>query len=620
MQLAKPFGGKTGFSAGLIAGLFFSAILVWQANHYLPFLSDDALISLRYLRRFLHGEGLTWTSGRPVEGYSNLLWILLLAIPGAFGVELVSAARILGIGCAALIIASVLLWYLRNRATKPGWMALGAGLLFYCLAAPTAVWAIGGLEQPLYACLLGITIPLGFSIMESDDVGWKAVFATSFTLGLLCLTRPDGPIFVAGLVLALVLAWGIDKSRRRWRLLLTLISLPLFCYAGHTVFRLYYYGEPVANTALVKLNPSLHHLSEGLKYVSGGMVSLAPFSFIAGFYLIASLWNRSARKRSVLLLLFSALWITYLIVIGGDIFPAYRLFVPLIPVFAFALIEAIAFVQSFFKVRKFAAWVVASVLVVLFVVYGRIQFRNPESQRAKTELWEWDGQVLGLFLKKAFGREQPLVAVTAAGCIPYWSELPSLDMLGLNDYYLPRHPPPDLGQGYLAHELGDGKYVMDQKPDIIIFHAGVQKAVFRSGMEMQKSGDLSRWYAPVKVRGTYPYAYQATVWMRKESDKIGIRQKPDEIEIPGYLLNANRNSVAQFNAEDKLIVPVSLKDLAGIDFPAPSSGSWACEVVSRSAGATDCKVMQGGPTMRVRVTTSSSAPVEIEKIILKRLP
>jgi hypothetical protein len=620
MQSAKPFNGKMGLLVGVIAWLGFSAILILHANHYMPFLSDDALISLRYLRRFLHGEGLTWTAGRPVEGYSNLLWILLLAVPGAFGVDLVTAARVLGTGCAVLVIASVLLCYSRNRAPKPGWTALTAGLLFYCLAAPTAVWAIGGLEQPLCAFLLSITIPLGFSIMESTELELTKTFAASLMLGLLCLARPDGPIFTAALVLALVSAWGISESRRRWRVLLALVSLPLLCYAGQTAFRLHYYGEPVANATLVKFTPSLHHLSEGLKYVAGGMSSLAPLSFIAVIYLVASLWVPSARNRGVLLLLFAALWIAYLIVIGGDVFPAYRHFVPLIVVFAFALIEAIRSAYAFCKAKKFPAWVVAPGLIVLFVVYGTIQFRNSENQRAKKELWEWDGQVLGLFLKKAFGQQEPLIAVTAAGCIPYWSELPSLDMLGLNDYYLPRHPPKDLGQGYLGHELGDGKHVMDQKPDVIIFHAGVYKPVFRSGVEMQQSGDLFRLYAPVKVLGTFPYAYPATVWIRKDSDKIGIRRRPDEVEIPGFLLNSNRNSVAQLNGEDKLIVPVSSKEPAGITISTPSPGNWTCEVVSRNPQAAGCQLTQADSTMRILVTTSSSVPVEIEKIFLKKAP
>ena len=46
----------------------FAGILLLNAWHYYPFLSDDALISLRYARRMLTGHGLSWTDGQPVEG------------------------------------------------------------------------------------------------------------------------------------------------------------------------------------------------------------------------------------------------------------------------------------------------------------------------------------------------------------------------------------------------------------------------------------------------------------------------------------------------------------------------------------------------------------------------
>ena len=38
-------------------------VLVLHAVSYLPFISDDALISLRYAQRLLDGGGLTWNDG-----------------------------------------------------------------------------------------------------------------------------------------------------------------------------------------------------------------------------------------------------------------------------------------------------------------------------------------------------------------------------------------------------------------------------------------------------------------------------------------------------------------------------------------------------------------------------
>ena len=37
---------------------------------------DDAYISFRYAQNLLDGHGLVFNPGDPVEGYSNLLWVL----------------------------------------------------------------------------------------------------------------------------------------------------------------------------------------------------------------------------------------------------------------------------------------------------------------------------------------------------------------------------------------------------------------------------------------------------------------------------------------------------------------------------------------------------------------
>ena len=93
----------------------FTVLLVWHARHYLPFISDDALISLRYADRLIRGQGLTWTDGPPVEGYSNLLWILLVAAPGLVGVDLIDAARVIGIAATLVVIGALALPVLRGR-------------------------------------------------------------------------------------------------------------------------------------------------------------------------------------------------------------------------------------------------------------------------------------------------------------------------------------------------------------------------------------------------------------------------------------------------------------------------------------------------------------------------
>ncbi len=123
------------------------AALAFHAKRYYPFVSDDALISLRYAERLMEGRGLTWNDGEWVEGYSNLLWVLACALLGWLGIDLVVALRVLGLlGMGAAIAAIVCCFAPKDpRSALP---AL-AGSLGMALTGSFAIWSVGGLEQQL---------------------------------------------------------------------------------------------------------------------------------------------------------------------------------------------------------------------------------------------------------------------------------------------------------------------------------------------------------------------------------------------------------------------------------------------------------------------------------------
>ena len=71
---------------------------------------EDVFITLRYVRNFLAGGGLVFSSGASlpaVEGYSNLLWTMMLAAVGALGARLDVAARLLSHAALALLLVAV---------------------------------------------------------------------------------------------------------------------------------------------------------------------------------------------------------------------------------------------------------------------------------------------------------------------------------------------------------------------------------------------------------------------------------------------------------------------------------------------------------------------------------
>src|SRR5689334_4151274 len=88
-----PRRSWTGYAAWLVI----AALLVLQCWRFHDFVVDDAYISFRYARRLVQGLGLTWTDGPRVEGYSDLLWVLLVAALDPFGTDALPGARVLGI-------------------------------------------------------------------------------------------------------------------------------------------------------------------------------------------------------------------------------------------------------------------------------------------------------------------------------------------------------------------------------------------------------------------------------------------------------------------------------------------------------------------------------------------
>ncbi len=591
-QKAKIRDGLGGIptAATVIAAVVIAAVvLAIHAARYLPFFEDDAFISLRYAQRLLSGKGLTWTDGPRVEGYSNLLWILLVSGLGRLGIDLVAAARGLGflstLGAAAAIIA----W---GAMLRIRWLSTLIAVLSFVLAVPVAAWSIGGLEQPLVAGLLAWSIVLIHPLLVSPQNQSRRWTAPSILLGLLCLTRPDSPILVASILLALVLVRGFGRDGLRTAV--RLAAIPFLCIVGQQIFRLAYYGRWLPNPALVKITPSHRHLLDGLDYLTGGFAALMPVSLLAIAAALAGLRDRSTRPRMIALCTTGLLWAVYLLLIGGDVFRSWRAWIPLIVVMVMALCVGLRLIERKVSRRSGAALaLMAGAALAIFVVVQNGDYRN---QRLLACQSEWDGQVVGWMLKEGFGSAAPLLALDPAGSIPYWSELPCLDMLGLNDDYLPRHPPPDFGRGFLGHELGDGAYVLGRKPDLVLFKDpfGRKTGVYRSGREMQALPEFREQYTLVNFEGRRPYGVRSMIWVRRMSERIGIREEGQHLMVPSYLLNAHDETVAYVSAPRQFAVDVSRERPAGIRDLTLGAGHWRAEAVAdgpvivtaRLAGAT----------------------------------
>jgi len=609
------------------------AVLAVHAWHYLPFISDDTLISLRYARRFIEGHGLTWTDGPPVEGYSNLLWVLLVSALGWLGVDLIDAARGLGLALSALGLAAVV--HATRAQTLPTAICALIGCLWLALSTPVAVWAIGGLEQPLVLVLLSWALVWSFPLVDGRPVSSRDIALPSVPLALLCLTRPDGPLFAASVGLAVVMAGRLCWASVKRAALLGV--LPIAAVLGQLAFRLVYYGEWIPNTARIKLVPSEKHMLGGWEYLQEGCWAMGPVLLPAAVAAMALLLERKMRPRALLLLVPTVVWSIYVVVIGGDIFPAWRHFIPLLVTSALAV--SLAAEQVTRRVPR--PWVTALLVVAatgLLTAHVLRQPEDPRNHRATTERWEWDGQVTGLLLKRAFGDRQPLLAVDGAGCVPYWSELPAIDMLGLSDHYIAHHPPHDVGRGQLGHAFGDGQYVWDREPDLIVFGPrGRREARFRAGKQMQRRPRWERRYALIRAEGRHPHKVRCWIFVHRTSDKVGIRRTDDQVVVPAYLFNGNSRTIARLNRGGEFVIRATSEHPASIENLVIPPGSWSVEpetsgphrIAVRCHG-TDLLLASGPPPLQLIVppqgqpldiTIRGVAPetVEISEVVFRRL-
>lgn len=587
-------------------------VIFIQALYYYPFLSDDALISLRYADRLIDGNFLTWNDGENVEGYSNLLWILMNAALGLFGIDLIVSVRLLGFVSVSLI--PVLFFY--DRIYKKGKSIddLWLGAAFYSFSAPVIVWAIGGLEQPLLMLLYALSIfllPRFFAESSSP----KNILLLALTFSLMILTRPDTPLFIIAFTIAFILHGSPLLNKQKIITLLKILSFPIAVFIGQLTFRIIFYNDILPNTAYIKITPSGNHLFHGLEYVFGALFFMLPFSVLAFKQLFTSSKYKSSPEY-LYILIFLILYIPYLIFIGGDLFPAYRHISVVVVAFLWLILDSNHHVKLFLSglERYFGKAVKPFLLPLLLVLFIGLQYINTASRRARGERWEWIGKELGITLKQAFSDSQPLVAVTAAGCIPYWSELPSLDMLGLNDKHIAKHRPVDLGDGILGHEHGDGEYVLSRQPDLIIFSVG-NYPTYRTGLELEQ---IDRFHEEYKIISIFlnESDYYSKVYVRLNSPKVGITHSEDKVEIPGYLFADTMTIFSEVNSGE-LKLKLFHHQKAVLKIP-KLNGKYVIEQYSLPDGITQL-ITNDSLFTNLSIKNLSYEAVYVEKVILRKI-
>jgi hypothetical protein len=241
----------------LAYGLYRAIALRW--------ISDDAFITMRYVKNFVEGNGLVYNIGERVEGYTHFLWLMLLAASKAIGFDPVDASMWFGIAAYAGILVLLLAISFREKKKNPKaiWLPIAAAL--FALNYDTAEWASGGLETSFYTLLILAAFYLWFYSRFSEQ---RRLLLTGIALALVSLTRPDGVLFTATAVVLL----SVSGFRRKQSFLsisksIGILILPSVAIGiPYLIWKYFYYGDLLPLTYYAK-SADENYFGQGFFYI-----------------------------------------------------------------------------------------------------------------------------------------------------------------------------------------------------------------------------------------------------------------------------------------------------------------------------------------------------------------
>jgi hypothetical protein len=472
---------ELGAALALIIGIVGAVRLAW--------LCDDAYISFRYADNLVHGLGLVFNAGERVEGYSNFLWTVGVALGMGLGVDPEPWTIAWGVVFYAATIA-LLCALSRPLAEGRDRAALGlplAGLLA-AVHGDWNVYATSGLETSCFTFLVTLAYALGITPAAP---AWTA----GFVVALAALTRPDGIVFAPFFMLYMVLA-----RPRRMRSGLEFAGGFLALWLPYIVWKVGYYGEFFPNTYYAK-SAALAWWSQGWLYVR--VYFMKYWALALAIPLALAAWIISSRMggqasdirptarapeeipilaagagrvpRAMVLAASLAIGFTlYVMRVGGDFMYA-RMLIPATPFF-FLVLEFAA--GRLLAGRPRVELAVAAVIVVAFAwtpypfkgegwqggIVNEREFYRPdevESRRAEGETLR--RYFAGLPVSIAIVGSQAKLAYFARPAVAIEAQT------GLTDRWIAHQPL--VHRGRVGHEkIAPVSYLLSRKVDFVIHH------------------------------------------------------------------------------------------------------------------------------------------------------
>ncbi|MDI6644640.1 MAG: hypothetical protein QME14_06220 [Methanobacteriaceae archaeon] len=452
-----------------IIGLIFFAVLLFYVWN---FTVDDAFISLRYALNLAEGHGIVWNIGElPTEGYSNFLWVLIVASTIKLSFDPVISTKILGL--LSLIGIIYLYWLIckdsLNQNLKTPAFIIGS---FFLLINPaTAIHAVSGLETMFYSFIMLCVIYIVYkfiSTLEKQYLWFLSLFAL-----LSSLLRPESILFSLALIF-LIYIFTIQKDVNLFKDRIKYFSPIFFVYilplGIYMLFRLLYFNDLLPLPFYVKtvthgsLYDGLYYLSEAIKY-------LAPFLILI-FIIIASkletLWSAKEgtyfKLRILIITVFTVIISANLLYLFSSLYmnfaqrfyyPSFVLIYILTGILLIILIKEIINSISNQKLRKYVK--ITGFIVVALLLLSNLSFSQDYLYlRQCSQSFPLSYVAIGTGME-SFSSNNLTFASIDAGSMPYFSRWNHVDMVGLNDRFIAKNGVATLD------------YIKKKNPQLIIF-------------------------------------------------------------------------------------------------------------------------------------------------------
>lgn len=436
---------------------------------------DDAYISFRYAHNLVEGQGLVFNPGDRVEGYTNFLWTGLLALFLWLGFHPSPVAIGLGV---VFSLATLWLVYRFARVASLGSPVIPMVAVF-CLAADGsfALWAVSGMETSMFAFLI-------LAALTSYVWEWRnrrAGFLSGALLALAGMTRPEGVLVLGVVVVHQALARLVTERRLLSEGDVARVGAFAVIYLPYFLWRYYYYGFLLPNTfyAKVTVHGATAQQERGLQHLA--TFAGVHLGWVMPLVVLVPVVKRRFTFWLTALLSVLLAYLAYIVYVGGD-WSVGRFFVPIMPLVY--ILVATGIVDAYETLEKWVRRAASSRAALLAVRYAAVaclvvggvllfwssslrgehelfvaRFQAARASRARVAMGEW--------LRDNVPRDT-FIAVDAAGQIPYYADLQTLDMFGVNDVHTAHLQVEEMGEGVPGHEKFDFNYIMWRRPDLVV--------------------------------------------------------------------------------------------------------------------------------------------------------